>query len=65
MDRRLFLAGTAAGAAALAAPAIVRAQDATTLRVHQMLPAQATIPRTAIEPWTQRVSEASGGRLVF
>jgi TRAP-type C4-dicarboxylate transport system substrate-binding protein len=65
MDRRAFLAGTAAGAAALAAPHIARAQEATTLRVHQMLAAQATIPATAIEPWTQRVMEASGGRLKF
>jgi TRAP-type C4-dicarboxylate transport system substrate-binding protein len=59
------LAGTAVGTIALAAPAIVRAQDATTLRVHQMLPAQATIPRLAIEPWTKKVEEASGGRLKF
>ncbi len=65
MKRRAFLAGTAAGTIALAAPAIVRGQDVTTLRVHQMLPAQATIPRTAIEPWTKRVAEASGGRLAF
>lgn len=65
MKRRAFLAGTAAGTVALAVPAIVRAQDATTLRVHQMLPAQATIPSKAIEPWTKRVEEASGGRLKF
>jgi TRAP-type C4-dicarboxylate transport system substrate-binding protein len=65
MDRRAFLAGTAAGTMVLAAPAIVRAQEATTLRIHQMLPAQATIPRTAIEPWAKRVEEASGGRLKF
>ena len=65
MDRRAFLAGTAAGTLALAAPHVARAQETTTLRVHQMLPAQATIPRTAIEPWTQRVAEASGGRLAF
>src|SRR5688572_3320405 len=65
MKRRAFLAGTAAGTIALAAPAIVRAQEVTTLRVHQMLPAQATIPRAAIEPWTKRVAEASGGRLAF
>lgn len=65
MDRRAFLAGTAAGTIALAAPHIARAQETTTLRVHQMLPAQATIPRAAIEPWTQRVAEASGGRLIF
>ena len=59
------MAGAAAGTVVLAAPAIVRAQDVTTLRVHQMLPAQATIPSKAIEPWTQRVAEASGGRLKF
>ena len=65
MNRRAFLTGTAAGTFALAAPAIVRAQDATTLRIHQMLPAQATIPSKAIAPWTKRVEEASGGRLKF
>ena len=65
MKRRTFLAGTAAGTIALAAPALVRAQDVTTLRVHQMLPAQATIPSKAIDPWTKRVEAASGGRLKF
>ena len=65
MKRREFLIGTAAGTVALAAPAIARAQDTTTLRVHQMLPAQATIPAKAIEPWAQRVEEASGGRIKF
>jgi TRAP-type C4-dicarboxylate transport system substrate-binding protein len=65
MKRRDFLAGTAVGTFALAVPAIVRAQDVTTLRVHQMLPAQATIPNKAIVPWTKRVEEASGGRLKF
>ncbi|HEV2514072.1 MAG TPA: TRAP transporter substrate-binding protein [Devosia sp.] len=65
MKRRAFLAGTAAGTFALAAPAIVRGQDVTTLRVHQMLPAQATIPSKAITPWVQRIEEASGGRLKF
>ena len=65
MDRRAFLTGTAAGTIALAAPHIARAQETTVLRVHQMLPAQATIPARAIEPWTQRVADASGGRLSF
>lgn len=65
MKRRAFLAGSAAGTFALTAPAIVRAQDVTTLRVHQMLPAQATIPSKAIAPWAQRVEEASGGRIKF
>jgi TRAP-type C4-dicarboxylate transport system substrate-binding protein len=64
MDRRAFLAGTAASGLALSAGRAF-AQETTTFRVHQMLPAQATIPRTAIEPWTKRVEEASGGRLKF
>ena len=65
MKRRAFLAGATAGTVVLAAPAIIRAQETTTLRVHQMLPAQATIPAKAIEPWAQRVEEASGGRIKF
>lgn len=65
MKRRAFLAGATAGTVVLAAPAIIRAQETTTLRVHQMLPAQATIPSKAIEPWAQRVEEASGGRIKF
>ena len=36
-----------------------------TLRIHQFLPAQATIPAKAIEPWAKRVEEQSGGRLKF
>ena len=65
MKRRAFLAGATAGTVVLAAPALIRAQETTTLRVHQMLPAQATIPAKAIEPWAQRVEEASGGRIKF
>jgi TRAP-type C4-dicarboxylate transport system substrate-binding protein len=59
-----MLGTAAAGSLALTAGRSY-GQDVTTLRVHQMLPAQATIPRTAIEPWTKRVEEASGGRLKF
>lgn len=65
MDKRSFLLGAAVAGFALVAPLAGHAQDATTLRVHQMLPAQATIPARAIEPWTKRVEEASGGRLKF
>jgi TRAP-type C4-dicarboxylate transport system substrate-binding protein len=65
MQRRAFLAGTAVGAAALAAPAVVRAQAVTTLRLHQFLPPQATIPANGIEPWVKRVEDASSGRLKF
>ncbi|MBU1307612.1 MAG: TRAP transporter substrate-binding protein [Alphaproteobacteria bacterium] len=36
-----------------------------TMRIHQMLPAQATIPAKAIEPWAKALEEQSGGRLKF
>jgi len=36
-----------------------------TLRIHQMLPAQATIPADAITPWAAAVEEQSGGRIKF
>lgn len=35
----------------------------TVLRVHQMLPPQATIPSKAIEPWAKRIEAASEGRI--
>lgn len=34
-----------------------------TLRVHQFLPAQATVPATAIAPWAERIEEQSDGRI--
>jgi TRAP-type transport system periplasmic protein len=34
-----------------------------TLRFHQMLPPQATIPAKAIVPWGQKVEKESGGRI--
>jgi TRAP-type C4-dicarboxylate transport system substrate-binding protein len=50
--------------AALALSTTAFAQEVT-LRVHQMLPAQATIPAQAIEPWAAKVQEESGGRIAF
>lgn len=41
------------------------AAQEVTMRVHQMLPAQATIPKFAIEPWAKAIEEESGGRLKF
>jgi TRAP-type C4-dicarboxylate transport system substrate-binding protein len=38
------------------------AQEAT-LRLHQMLPPQATIPAKALRPWAKKVEADSGGRL--
>jgi len=40
----------------------VWAQDVT-LKLHQLLPMQATIPANAIEPWITKVQEESGGRI--
>ena len=39
------------------------AQQTVTLRLHQMLPPQATIPARAIVPWAQKVEAESGGRI--
>jgi TRAP-type C4-dicarboxylate transport system substrate-binding protein len=51
-------------AAVLAAVALPPAHPAdVTLRFHQMLPPQATIPAKAIEPWAKKVEKESGGRI--
>ena len=55
----LALAATAAGS--MAGPAF--GQQAVTLRLHQMLPPQATIPARALTPWAQKVEAESGGRI--
>jgi TRAP-type transport system periplasmic protein len=63
-DRRHLLA---LGAAALAAPAVLRiprvqAQEVT-LRLHHFLPAVSNVHRFFIQPWVQKVQQDSGGRL--
>jgi TRAP-type C4-dicarboxylate transport system substrate-binding protein len=50
----------AAAALALMTPAV--AQEVT-LRLHQMLPPQATIPAHALTPWAEKVEKDSGGRI--
>jgi TRAP-type transport system periplasmic protein len=57
----LQLGLTGAAALGLARPAF--GQAPTTLRIHQMLPAQATIPARALAPWAQKVEREAGGRL--
>jgi TRAP-type C4-dicarboxylate transport system substrate-binding protein len=54
----MLVAAVAFGAMTIAA----HAQDVT-LRLHQMLPPQATIPAKAIVPWIEKVQAESGGRL--
>ncbi len=47
---------------ALAAMPFATAADVT-LRLQQLLPAQATIPARAITPWIEKVEKESGGRI--
>jgi len=55
-----------AGAATLAAAGFaVPAQAQETLRLHQMLPPQAAVPSEILEPWAERVEEASNGTLTI
>jgi len=53
-----------AALAALALSTTAFAQEVT-LRIHQFLPAQATMPAQAIEPWAQKVTDESDGRIKF
>ncbi len=62
MNKRHFLK-TAAAAAAVGAAGSALAQQTVTLRLHQMLPQQATIPARALIPWAQKVEKESGGRI--
>ena len=54
---------TALGAAALATVAGSAMAQTVTLRLHQMLPPQATIPAKALVPWAQKVEAESGGKI--
>lgn len=58
--RRTLLA--AAATLTVLGSAGVQAQTVT-LRLHQMLPPQATIPSKAIVPWAQKVEAESGGKI--
>jgi TRAP-type transport system periplasmic protein len=62
MTRILKLLGFASLAMSVAASAM--AQEVT-LRVHQMLPIQATIPDKAINPWIEKVQAESDGRITI
>jgi len=62
MNKRHFLK-TAAAAAAVGAAGPVLAQQTVTLRLHQMLPQQATIPAKALAPWVKKIETESNGRI--
>lgn len=58
--RTTLLAVGAMAAATLAGSALAQT---VTLRLHQMLPQQATIPAKALIPWAQKVEAESGGKI--
>jgi TRAP-type C4-dicarboxylate transport system substrate-binding protein len=62
IKRRTALAALGAAASTLLAGTAL-AQQTVTLRLHQMLPQQATIPAKAIVPWAKKVEAESGGRI--
>jgi TRAP-type transport system periplasmic protein len=49
--------------AALAATTVASYAQEVTLRLHQMLPPQATIPAQALTPWREKVMAESDGRI--
>jgi len=58
--RSTLLAVGAIAAATMAGSAVAQT---VTLRLHQMLPPQATIPAKALIPWAQKVEAESGGKI--
>ena len=60
MNKIIALAGGMLIAASVAVSA--QAQEVT-LRLHQLLPLQATIPAHALTPWIEKVEAESGGRI--
>lgn len=57
-----FTLGLVATLALLGQMASAQAAEVT-LRLHQMLPPQATIPAKALTPWAEKVKAESGGRI--
>ncbi|MCK7615598.1 TRAP transporter substrate-binding protein [Roseibium sediminicola] len=61
---RLAVAGTILAAAGLLGGTSAPAEAAdVTLRLHQMLPAQASVPKNILEPWMAKINEESNGRI--
>ncbi|TMV10681.1 TRAP transporter substrate-binding protein [Arenibacterium halophilum] len=60
MFKRNLLKGALAGL--LLAPLPLAAQEVT-LKLHQFLPAPATVPKLILKPWAEKVEAASGGRI--
>ncbi|WP_068115988.1 TRAP transporter substrate-binding protein [Tropicimonas marinistellae] len=50
-------------ALSLAATSSLAVAADVTLRLHQMLPPQASVPKNILEPWMAKIQEESGGRI--
>ena len=61
MLKRILTAGCVA-AALVGSVGVAQAQDVT-LKLHQLLPAKATIPAKFLIPWAEKVEKESGGRI--
>ena len=62
MNRRMMMTTVAAAAMALGLAPAAYAQEIT-LKLHQFLPPQATVPAHILKPWGERVTAASGGKV--
>ncbi len=60
--KSFVIAASLAGASWLAGSTSALAQEVT-LRLHQFLPAQANVPKHALDPWADKVEADSGGRI--
>jgi len=62
MKRRTFKAALAASVMTLGMASMASAQEVT-LRLHQFLPPQATVPAKILVPWGEAIKAASDGRM--
>src|SRR5690606_2985558 len=62
MSIHKFAAAMLAGLAMLGLTAAAAAQEIT-LRLHQFLPPQSTVPAEILTPWAKRIEAQSGGRI--
>lgn len=61
MLRKIMLAGLSASALSISAFSAMAAD--VVLKLHQMLPPQATIPAKVLAPWAEKVKADSGGKI--
>ena len=63
MTKRRAILGVLGGVAALAVMSGAALAQEVTLKLHQFLPAQASVPRLVLDVWADKVEADSGGRI--